>query len=1071
MASTDETSFLTNNLEVKTVSVRATLLPLLQQIQLLEYVAINHKWDEKDLKKIVEYYYITKEFCLTLLRDDNSNDDCDLEAYRKELEHALIDYKISFKNFQEDNDAHLTLFLEMACQCKQALYDVLRARDCMEVEAIHRSVDDCMFTLIDLGAAADIHTASPIFKCLLILFRTVRDTGTPANAQESKRYIFKRMCVMFKDLQKVLATPSPTMSEELDGYGSQFVHKMDCVLQLLVPLYNGEIEANLPSVCIFVKNIVDEVLAHAMSIAQVSFPCDLEHVSNCCLKVLKCYDALKAECEAKEVNMNSTKLSAHTLGDSLEALEREVNTSVLRLVLEVFSDPYAPLKQLMQECSSPLIPVDQRDGMDLEPMIRSFDLQMDRIMQIALFAMACSGKAQLVLAVRSCQASLESLELELVPTLKAFYLKPDASSLKAHLKLLCAHWQSEVSALHNLVDSIVDPAAFCSVTVEIITDHVQHIKKNISYSDKIFLKEHSNALIKKAAKLEQLLNVTVHEMKPLSVQLKLPATMRKLKLARTECMSVVKVVLCERAHNDNLNARIDLLRRFELLLTAIKRLQHVLVQLMNTSEAANSPNRTDGGEDLPKAETIRSVWIPEVNQSQEDNIKDNVKNQQVAILCDETTDRKGQCVFVILLKTLHADSKQSLFVGAVKVLQDASATECLRALVDTITKYEIPYENVVCVVTDGPSCDFPASVRDLPVDQGSEAKSLKTKSYVLQRSLVGEGDSSMMVRKEDLDRLTPFRQRALRINAEQRSVLYRTPDHGSIRPVNWFMLNTVSRQQRLFSRHSNRFSLNPMYPDWDQNSIVNDSLHLDVTNILEQLTSLSYTFSAAEVKQPQNGMELKHASVSKDKFAIMENANALKTHFDHSMCDKSDNENKSSKRFGSTDDLIDGDIDNDNDLSRATKYAKGDNATLTSLSNGVELVKDNLAMISQHPDSARFGKGSNTKVTTPLFDGVTLTSLLSDCMEDGNSNNLSVPLSSGAGCENVDSVTVITALSRSLEEDNIDEQSCNTLSCFASVSSITSHEVETPQRLIDLELLNEKIRKLERKGVHVTPIN
>nr|CAD7431757.1 unnamed protein product [Timema monikensis] len=108
-----------------------------------------------------------------------------------------------------------------------------------------------------------------------------------------------------------------------------------------------------------------------------------------------------------------------------------------------------------------------------------------------------------------------------------------------------------------------------------------------------------------------------------------------------------------------------------------------------------------GGGDLPRAETIRSVWIPEVNQSQEDNIKDNVKNQQVAILCDETTDRKGQCVFVILLKTLRADSKQSLFVGAVKVLQNASATECLRALVDTITKYEIPYENVVCVVTDG----------------------------------------------------------------------------------------------------------------------------------------------------------------------------------------------------------------------------------------------------------------------------------------------------------------------------------------------------------------------------------
>nr|CAD7194733.1 unnamed protein product [Timema douglasi] len=61
-----------------------------------------------------------------------------------------------------------------------------------------------------------------------------------------------------------------------------------------------------------------------------------------------------------------------------------------------------------------------------------------------------------------------------------------------------------------------------------------------------------------------------------------------------------------------------------------------------------------GGGDLPKAETIRNVWIPEVNQRQEDNIKDN----------------------------------------------NASATECLRALVDTITKYEIPYEIVVCVATD-----------------------------------------------------------------------------------------------------------------------------------------------------------------------------------------------------------------------------------------------------------------------------------------------------------------------------------------------------------------------------------
>jgi hypothetical protein len=58
---------------------------------------------------------------------------------------------------------------------------------------------------------------------------------------------------------------------------------------------------------------------------------------------------------------------------------------------------------------------------------------------------------------------LESLEPELVPALTANYLDRDQSLHRHHLKMLSDHWQSEVLELEELIDGIVDPAAFCQV--------------------------------------------------------------------------------------------------------------------------------------------------------------------------------------------------------------------------------------------------------------------------------------------------------------------------------------------------------------------------------------------------------------------------------------------------------------------------------------------------------------------------------------------------------------------------------------------------------------------------------
>lgn len=65
--------------------------------------------------------------------------------------------------------------------------------------------------------------------------------------------------------------------------------------------------------------------------------------------------------------------------------------------------------------------------------------------------------------IKNCLASFESLEMELVPAISAFYLHPDNKEMRACVKLLTAQWQFEMNEFHHTVDLIIDPAAYCQV--------------------------------------------------------------------------------------------------------------------------------------------------------------------------------------------------------------------------------------------------------------------------------------------------------------------------------------------------------------------------------------------------------------------------------------------------------------------------------------------------------------------------------------------------------------------------------------------------------------------------------
>lgn len=92
-------------------------------------------------------------------------------------------------------------------------------------------------------------------------------------------------------------------------------------------------------------------------------------------------DSLFEELNKENINVSICNLSIDSCYDKLCTLERKVNFCVLRLALKVFSYYLNPLDKLSSYC------FDKLPGSELlDDVIVEFDLHVDRIMQIGLFA-------------------------------------------------------------------------------------------------------------------------------------------------------------------------------------------------------------------------------------------------------------------------------------------------------------------------------------------------------------------------------------------------------------------------------------------------------------------------------------------------------------------------------------------------------------------------------------------------------------------------------------------------------------------------------------------------------------
>jgi hypothetical protein len=133
---------------------------------------------------------------------------------------------------------------------------------------------------------------------------------------------------------------------------------------------------------------IEDIFAHAMSIAQVCQPYNFKAITASCQTILTEFENLKAQLQSDPSDPTMNNLFMNTLTDSLYRLERKINISVLTLVMVVFSDPFGALKKLIEICGTTLNAKD-RSKNDLNSAIEEFDQLTDKTVQIGKFAVAC----------------------------------------------------------------------------------------------------------------------------------------------------------------------------------------------------------------------------------------------------------------------------------------------------------------------------------------------------------------------------------------------------------------------------------------------------------------------------------------------------------------------------------------------------------------------------------------------------------------------------------------------------------------------------------------------------------
>ncbi|XP_043232760.1 uncharacterized protein LOC122387018 isoform X2 [Amphibalanus amphitrite] len=248
----------------------------------------------------------------------------------------------------------------------------------------------------------------------------------------------------------LLCTPTdsrrPGDSAAADG---GFVRSTDGLLRLLE-------RCPQPGFAAQAQPLLEEFLAHALAVGQCAGGSEGERVSRACQQVLEQFSAAASLQGVTAERRGEFVLACQLLADQLELAEHLVNSALLRLIVDTFTEPTQQLDALVRaaSCEAP-------DGPDLEWVVVGHDLAADRVFQVCGLATACSTDADKLTLIRAGLLMLETLEPEVYPAATLLRAAPNDPAARQHLAAIRDRWRLTLMEVRDCLDQIMDPLAFC----------------------------------------------------------------------------------------------------------------------------------------------------------------------------------------------------------------------------------------------------------------------------------------------------------------------------------------------------------------------------------------------------------------------------------------------------------------------------------------------------------------------------------------------------------------------------------------------------------------------------------
>ncbi|KAK4310480.1 hypothetical protein Pmani_017966 [Petrolisthes manimaculis] len=262
-------------------------------------------------------------------------------------------------------------------------------------------------------------------------------------------------------------------------------------------------------VSVRVRPLLEVALQHSLAVACCAIKQDHTAIMTAAENVLRQVKVLVNQERQQVPDKVDFQMACDTLADATEVLEQHVNTALIRLIVQVFSLPEAPLDALVEalgletnttgrsgaNCNckeegsetgnkeeSSASSSKEASGTDcmeenrgtkrerkqseesrVENLVADFDLHVDRVFQAGGLAVACTTDPPKVQLIEGSLSTLEWLEGCLVPALLTA-AHAHSTSATTHAFLLLEHWKNVVATLTSCLHNIMDPAAFVMVS-------------------------------------------------------------------------------------------------------------------------------------------------------------------------------------------------------------------------------------------------------------------------------------------------------------------------------------------------------------------------------------------------------------------------------------------------------------------------------------------------------------------------------------------------------------------------------------------------------------------------------